>query len=192
MDLNMKNSIVNLSLMAVLGMTAVTAQAASSGTINFNGELTDTTCDVSLDGQGADATYTLPTVSVNELAVAGATSSRTSFTMDLSKCNVGTVNGKSKVAAYFQAGSTIDPSTGRLKNTTETGAQLVDLQLLDGQNNFSAINAGSSEQTTKTTFKDINSADGTAKLVYGVQYYANGKTTPGVVTSSVVYNLQYK
>lgn len=188
----MKKSIVSLSLMTVLGLAAASAQAASTGTITFNGELTDTTCDVSLDGQGADATYTLPTAPVSDLDVAGKTSSRTFFKMDLTKCSVGTANGKSKVAAFFQAGSTVDASTGRLKNTTTTGATLVDLQLLDASNDFAPINVGSAEQVTKNTFVDINTTDGTATLPYAVEYYANGKTTAGVVTSSVVYNLQYK
>lgn len=188
----MKKSIVSLSLIAVLGLSAVSAQAASTGTITFNGELTDTTCDVTLDGQGADATYSLPTAPVSDLAVAGAVSSKTNFNMSLSKCTVGTVNGKSTVAAFFQAGSTVDASTGRLKNTTATGAKLVDLQLLDGSNDYAPINVGSADQVTKTKFVAINSTDGTAILPYGVQYYASGKTTAGVVTSSVVYNLQYK
>ena len=188
----MKKSIVSLSLMTILGLAAASAQAASTGTITFNGELTDTTCDVSLDGQGADATYTLPTAPVSALDAAGKTSSRTNFVMSLSKCSVGTVNGKSKVAAYFQAGSTVDAATGRLKNTSTTGATLVDLQLLDGSNNYAPINVGNADQVTKTTFTDIDTTAGTATLPYGVEYYANGKTTAGVVTSSVVYNLQYK
>lgn len=188
----MKKSVISFSLMAALSLAAASAQAASTGTITFNGELTDTTCDVSLDGQSGDATYTLPAVSVGELAVAGDTSSPLRFTMNLSKCTVGTKGGQSKVAAYFQPGSTVDTATGRLKNTSTSGATLVDLQLLDGSNGYAPINVGNADQITKTSFVDINTTNGTATLPYGVQYYANGKTTPGAVTSSVVYNLQYK
>ncbi|MGF6197865.1 type 1 fimbria pilin, partial [Serratia sp. 2723] len=51
----MKKTIVSLSLLAALGLAA-SAQAASTGTITFNGLLTDSTCDVDIEGQGADAT----------------------------------------------------------------------------------------------------------------------------------------
>ncbi|TBM28334.1 fimbrial protein [Hafnia paralvei] len=188
----MKKSIVSLSLLAVLGMGSLSAQAASTGTITFNGELTDTTCDVDVNGQGADATVTLPTVSINQLTAPGNTTGRTSFNMNLSKCVVGTEGGHSKVSAFFQPGSTVDLSTGRLKNTATTGATLVDLQLLDASGNYAPINVGNTDQVNDMAYVDIDQATGSALLPYAVEYYANGQTTPGVVTSSVVYNLQYK
>ncbi|RNT25558.1 type 1 fimbrial protein, partial [Klebsiella aerogenes] len=46
----MKKTIVSLSLLAALGMGMSAANAASTGTITFNGELTDTTCDVDVNG----------------------------------------------------------------------------------------------------------------------------------------------
>lgn len=65
--MTLKSSLALLALVA----TSFTSQAASTGTITFNGELTDSTCDVSIDGQGADASVTLPTVSINQLAAQG-------------------------------------------------------------------------------------------------------------------------
>lgn len=186
----MKNTAVSLSLFVALGMTAVSAQASSTGTITFNGELTDTTCKVDIDGQGADATVVLPAVSVNELAATGETAGRTSFNMNLSECVVGTEGGHSKVSAFFQAGSTVDLSTGRLLNVSGTATK-VNLRLLDASNNFAAINIGNTDQVTGTAYVDIDT-DGTALLPYAVEYYATAQTTPGTVTSSVVYNLQYK
>lgn len=167
------------------------SNAASTGTITFNGELTDSTCNVVIDGQGSDATVTLPTVSISELDSSGKTTGRTAFNLQLSDCVVGTNTGQSKVSAFFQTGATVDQSTGRLKNTLTDGASSVDLQLLDASNNFAPINVGSTSQVSDMGYVDID-ANGTATLPYAVEYYANGQTTPGLVASSVVYNLQYK
>ena len=187
----MKKSIVSLSLMAALAMTGMSAQAASTGTVTFNGELTDTTCDVDINGQGTDAAIALPVVSVNELTTAGNTTGRTSFVFNLTNCTVAS-GGMSKVAAFFQPGESVDLSSGRLKNTRTGGATNVDLQLLDASGGYKTIKVGDSAQTTDMAFVDINQVDGSAQLPYAVEYYANGKTTAGKVTSSVVYNLQYK
>lgn len=190
----MQKSIINLSIAAVLGLAAISAQAASTGTITFNGELTDTTCEVDIEGQGSDATVTLPTVGINELAAAGDVTGRTAFNMNLSKCSIGTA-GHSTVAAFFQPGSTVDLSTGRLKNMTgnATGASL---QLLDPSNNYAVINVGNTDQVNNTAYVAINTSAGaglgSAQLPYAVQYYAESLTTAGTVSSSVVYNLMYK
>jgi P pilus assembly protein, pilin FimA len=186
----MKKTIVNVSLLAALGMGISAANAASTGTITFNGELTDTTCDVSINGQGVDATVTLPTVSINQLVEPGDTTGRTSFNMNLSDCVIGTEGGHSKVAAFFQPGDTVDLSTGRLKNVGGDATN-VDLQLLDASGSYSVINVGNTDQVNDMTYVDIED-DGTALLPYAVEYYANEQTTAGTVTSSVVYNLQYK
>ncbi len=186
----MKKSVISLSLVTILGLAAVSAQAASTGTITFNGELTDTTCEVDINGQGSDATIVLPTVGVNQLTASGDTTGRTSFNMNVSDCVIGTEGGHSKVSAFFQPGNTVDLSTGRLKNVGGSATN-VDLRLLDASNSFAPINVGNTDQVSGTSYVDIQ-ADGTAFLPYAVEYYANAQTTPGTVTSSVVYNLQYK
>ena len=60
----MKKLAIAASLIAVFGTVGL-AQAASTGTITFNGELTANTCDVIVDGQAANATVVLPTVSTS-------------------------------------------------------------------------------------------------------------------------------
>ncbi|WP_447883474.1 fimbrial protein, partial [Serratia fonticola] len=99
------------SLIAAFGSVGM-AQAASTGTITFNGELTATTCDVVVDGQAADATVTLPTVGTNQLNAATKRAGDTGFVMALNNC-AGTLQ---TAAAYFEAGSSVDLTTGRLKN----------------------------------------------------------------------------
>ena len=104
--------VIMTSLLASAMFTTGAVSAASSGTITFNGELTANTCDVSVDGQGADATVTLPTVSVSQLDKATKTSGQTGFNMTLSNCS-GTLESAS---AFFEAGPSLDLSTGRLIN----------------------------------------------------------------------------
>lgn len=161
------------------------AQAASTGTITFNGELTASTCDVSIDGQGADAMVVLPTVGINQLTSATQVAGSTGFNMALSNC-AGTLK---TVSAFFEAGSSVDVVTGHLKNVSGTAGQ-VSLELLDGSNAFTPIKAGNSNQTTSTTY--VDAATGSASLPYAVQYYADGATTAGTVVSNVVYSIQYK
>lgn len=191
----MKMKLVSAALLASL--MSAGAYAESTGTITFTGELTDTTCEVDINGQGKDANIILPTVGINELVKAGDITGRTSFNMNLTKCTIGAAanltNGKNTVATYFQPGSTVDLSTGRLLNQSPSTAtaQNVELQLLDPSNNYAPINVGNTDQMANTAFTDIK-ADGTAFLPYAVEYYATGQTTPGPVTSSVVYNLMYK
>lgn len=186
----MKIKCVSLAILAALSVGMSAANAASTGNIVFKGELTDTTCEVNVNGQGSDATVRLPTVSISELVDPGSTSGRTLFTMSLTNCTVGSFGGHNKVAAFFQPGTSVDESTGRLKNI-EGNAERVELQLLDGSASYSPINVGNTDQISNMKYVDIET-NGTAVLPYAVEYYATGPTTPGLVTSHVVYNLQYQ
>lgn len=182
----MKKLVLAASLVAVFGMTGM-AQAASTGTISFEGELTATSCDVNVDGQGTDATIKLPTAGINQLTTAGQTAHRTGFNMALTNC-AGTLK---TVSAFFEAGPTVDLVSGLLKNSSGTATN-VSLQLLDASSpTYAAIKAGSGNQASDTTYVAYD-ASGNANLPYAVQYYAEGATTAGTVKSSVVYSLQYK
>lgn len=178
----MKKIILAASVIAAFGAVNA-AQAASTGTITFNGQLTANTCDVSVEGQGADATVVLPTLGTSVLAAPSQTAGDTRFNMALTKC-AGTLKTAS---AYFQDGATVN-AQGRLKNSGT--ATNVDLQLLDGSGSRGVINVGSGTQATTTTYVDVSG--GSATLPYSVRYFATAATTAGTVVSSVVYNLQYK
>lgn len=181
--------IASLTALAVLMGSAFTANAASTGTINFSGNVTDTTCDVAVNGVSGDASVTLPTVPASELASAGKTTGLTNFTLSLNDCVTGS-EGQNTVAAFFQTGATVDNETGRLKQTSAGGAENVSLELLDGTND-STIFVGNQNQNSSSYFADIKDGE-EIKLPYSVRYHAEAPVTSGVVTSSVVYNLQYK
>ncbi|MGX5022266.1 fimbrial protein [Enterobacter sp. UPMP2060] len=181
--------IAPLTIMSMLIGLSFTTNAATSGTINFSGKVTDTTCDVAINGQKGDATVSLPIVPTSELASVGKTTGQTSFTMTLENCVLGN-QGENTVSAFFQAGATVDNISGRLKQTSIAGAENVSLQLLDGTNG-NVIFVGNPNQNEKNYFSNINGNE-VIKLPYSVRYYAEGPVTSGIVTSSVVYNLQYK
>lgn len=183
----MKKSALVASIVFLMGVSLL-AHSASTGTITFNGLITDNTCNVDVNGQGSDAIVTLPTVSANQLVNSGNVTGRTTFDMNVSGCQIG--NTFSRVAAYFQPGATVDLATGRLLNVGGTASQ-VDLQLLDVTGGYNVINVGNTNQITDMAFVDVDGT-GSASLPYAVEYYANAQVTPGTVTSSVVYNLQYE
>ncbi|AHG19340.1 fimbrial protein [Chania multitudinisentens RB-25] len=175
-----------LSAIATVALSSGVAQAASTGTITFNGELTATTCDVIVDGQAADATVVLPTVGTNQLQAATRTAGATGFVMALNNCS-GTLESAS---AFFEAGASVDQVTGRLQNVSGSATN-VSLQLLDASSPTQAvIEAGNQSQVANTTYKSILS--GSASLPYIVRYYAEAPTTPGTVISNVVYSIQYE
>ncbi|CAI1224327.1 fimbrial protein [Serratia fonticola] len=174
-----------LSAIAGVMLSSGLAQAASGGTINFQGQLSNNTCEVVVDGQASNPTVTLPIVSIGQLGSAAQTAGLTGFTLALANCS-----GSLKTAsAFFEAGAAVDVLTGRLKNTGT--AQNVSLQLRDGTSASQAvIKAGNADQINGNSF--VNVEAGSTNLPYFVEYYAEGTTTPGTVVSSVVYSIQYK
>lgn len=176
----------NALSMAVLAAAAASmnVMAASSGTIDFAGEVTDTTCDVIVDAQGPDALITLPTVPTTALAAAADTAGMTGFNMALTNCSADV-----PVKAFFEYGATVDLTTGLLKNTeTTTPAGNVMLQLFDGTTG-DVIMAGNSNQNADGW---VNIESGAADLPYGVQYYATDASTAGLVKSQVTYTITYQ
>jgi len=167
-------------LLGALSFTLPISAHASDGTITFAGTITGSTCTVKLNGGSASGTVTLPTVSTGALTSAGATAGSTQFELDISGC---TFSGATSVTAYFEAGSNVDPTSGRLNNTG--GATNVQLQLYLGTNYSTKIAAGQTGQSTATALT------GTGKLKYGVEYYATAATGAGSVASTVTYSLVY-
>jgi major type 1 subunit fimbrin (pilin) len=181
----MKKLAIATSMIAALTAAGM-ANAASTGVITFNGELTASTCDVQVDGQTNDATVTLPTVGTNQLTAAGQTAGRTNFNMGLTNC-AGTLQTAS---AFFEDGASVDPATGRLRNVSGTATQ-VGYQLRDDSSpTQDVIQVGNGSQVANATYVDVST--GSATLPYAVEYYADGTTTAGTVISNVTYSLQYK
>ena len=175
-------------LAALVAATATSAAMASDGTINFNGELKAETCQVAVNGAAGSAgtTVTLPTISTASLTSSGQVAGQTGFSIQLSKCSA----ALKTAAAFFEAGGSVDPASGNLKNIGG-GATKVQLQLIDASNGKS-IKAGDTAQVASTSRIAIDATAVSADLPYAVQYYAQAATTPGTVISNVTYSINYQ
>ncbi|CAI1218251.1 fimbrial protein [Serratia fonticola] len=196
----MKKVLIASSIFAAV---ATSGFANAGSTIEFLGEITDSTCDVTLEG-GSSSTVTLPTVSKDLMPAANASAGRTSFALNAANCTLG--NGLTKVSAFFNGSNTggtdannVDNVTGYLNNlaadpaTTEypTAAQNVKLRLIDGTNG-SFIKAGYTDQVTSAGYITVDGS-GNARMPYAVEYITvGGAASAGPVRGVVVYDLQYQ
>ncbi|KHA75635.1 fimbrial protein [Janthinobacterium lividum] len=174
-------------ILAVLLAAAATQSVfASDGTINFSGELVDSTCVVTVNGQKAPAPaiVTLPKLSAALLKTAKSVAGQTGFNIQLSSCT-GT---STKAAAFFEAGPGVDPLTSNVKSTGT--AKFVQLQLIDATNG-NEIKAGDFSQDNATT-RVTKNATGDTILPYAVQYVSTGAATAGTVAGTVTYSINYQ
>lgn len=202
----MKKSILTAAVVFAL---SAASSAYAGNTITFLGEITDSTCDVSVEG--GSSTITLPSVSKSLLSATNSTAGRVSFALLAENCTLG--NGKSKVAAYFNGegavgadAGNVDSATGYLNNLAEDPnpgndpdvttdyqdiATNVQLRLIDGTNN-SVIKAGFADQVDDAGYVTVDSSNN-ARLPYSVEYISvAGSATPGPVKGMVVYDLMYQ
>ncbi|MTD28727.1 fimbrial protein [Erwinia sorbitola] len=174
----MKKLLLATSLAAVIAIPA-SAIAAADGTITFTGEITNTTCAISVNGSAsANTAVTFDPVSATSLTTNGAVGAEKPITMSLTDCQNPTEN----VRAVFDSAHT-DPTTGNLANTGTAGN--VQVQLLDSTR--SAINLNNPQSSGPS----FNIVDGKASLHYYARYFATDQVTGGDVNTLVNYSLSY-
>lgn len=183
----LKKSVMCISLMTVLSCVS-NSIFASDGTITINGQITDTTCSISVNGGSNDATVTLPTISSSTLSEAGETAGATPFRISLSNCS-GTALGTA--STYFEPGAYVDSSTGRLNIDTAAAdaAKNVQVELLNSDRN--SIVAGAAVANGQNDIP-IDISSGSGVLNYYARYYATAKTSPGAVTTQIDYTMTYQ
>ena len=186
---SMKKVLVMASVAGMAFMSLQTAHAAS-GTVNFTGAVSASTCTVSAASGGASPSVTLPPVSKDDLKSVGAVAGRTPFGFQLTGCLKDEAGGAAapvkKVGAHFEGGGNVN-TQGRLK-TTLAG---VELQILN-HGDTSPVKLGTDVAAQNVQYFDINTTTGTANLQYWVEYYAAAANpSSGSLSSSVVYSLIY-
>lgn len=166
-----------------LFMASSAALAAESGTITFNGKVTDETCEVTT-GSNGDFTVDLASAKTSALTQAGDTAVPLNFRIAVNNCS-STVQ-KVRTQFLYDA-SLVELSSGVLKNQLSgaTAATQVALQLFNPDDS-SVIKPGDAGAS-----KSFPVTNGVAEMIYGVQYYATGQATPGLVKSQVKYQLSY-
>jgi major type 1 subunit fimbrin (pilin) len=162
------------------------AFAQSANTINFQGEVTDQTCQVTINGNAANPTVLLPTVPSTSLANAGDTAGQTTFQIAVSDCAPMAADQSLKTVFV---GNQVT-AAGNLGNTGT--ATNVALQLLDPATPASPFDLASAGGYAATGLKLLQ-GDTSASYDYAVRYISEaGGATPGSVLGSVQYAVSYQ
>jgi major type 1 subunit fimbrin (pilin) len=172
-----------LTLVMTSLLFSVSAVAASDNTINFQGEVSDETCSVAVNGNSASPVVLMPTVSKSELATSGDTAGQTAFTVGLTGCS-GSSSTSTKVSTVF-VGNNVT-ANGNLANTGT--AQNVEVQLIDSKDAVINLTGGYTGDGDLTLAADATESSAT----YNAQYYATGVSSPGTVAASLQYAVTYQ
>jgi major type 1 subunit fimbrin (pilin) len=179
----MKKTLLTAALLTAFGVAVVAPQAAnaaSSSTINFTGKVYADTCVITVNGGAAVA---LPTVATSAFATTSGSalaSSATNFTIALASCDTNLVSAATK----FTSGSTVDSSTGNLKNSLTSNNTNVEVELLNGAN---VINT-----STQANAPTITLSSGAGSIQLTAEYITTSTTTTaGLYSSSVGFTLTY-
>ncbi|WP_354692726.1 fimbrial protein [Phytobacter sp. RSE-02] len=197
----MKKLLLVTSATAAITLVNI-ASAATNGTVNFSGKLTDQTCQVALnDGSSASGTVTLPTVPKEKLPSKWDQAGSTPFTLKLTGCKASTTSFG--VLAYFPSTSyiqSIGSSLGFLKNL-ETGTTAADGVMLviykkDGTSE-TQIHLGKPITDSEYKYTIVAANATSATLEYSVRYInyntsGSSLVKPGKVKGIAVYELAYQ
>ena len=159
------------------------ALADSTNTITFKGEVSEQTCEVTINGVTARPVVLLPTVSKTELASASSSAGLTTFTLGVTGCAV--TSGALDVKTLF-VGNNVS-ATGNLQNTGS--ATNVELQLLTDATGTTPV-----DLRTSTAIAGVTVAAGqtSGEHDFAVQYFSpTGSATAGTVLGSVQYAITY-
>ncbi|EDI0454029.1 type 1 fimbrial protein [Salmonella enterica subsp. enterica serovar Weston] len=102
-------------------LVSSSAMAVSDNTITFQGEVSDETCSVVINGNQAKPVVLLPTVSTKDLSEQGKTAGPITFDIGLSGCT-GSKDKTTKISTVF-VGNQVT-SNGNLGNTGDGDLQL--------------------------------------------------------------------
>ncbi|KHE03234.1 major type 1 subunit fimbrin (pilin) [Pantoea sp. PNA 14-12] len=171
-----------LPLLISTALVSGQALANSANTINFQGEVSDETCSVSVNGNESAPLVLMPTVAVNELDTSGKVAGKTDFSVSISGCT-GSTNS-TRVSTVF-VGNNVS-AAGNLKNSGN--AENVEIQLLDP--------AGKEINLTSTYTGDgdltLSSGETEKSATYSAQYLATDVATAGTISASLQYAVTYQ
>jgi len=178
-----------LLLASVLASGPLLAQSA--GTIAFNGEITDQTCDVTVGGSN-QAKLTLPKVSLNDFSGVNSVAGLTPFVMVFDRCRHKD-DGTLSVSVQFTVPG--DKTTGGNLDNTEkrTGiiASGIGVQLTKDENGKEQIRLGNDSLDNKFTL-NLDFKGGSASHTFGAQYIKlDNSASAGKVSATVNYKVTY-
>lgn len=181
----MKTSIVkNIPALAIpFAMLAAPSAASAMSTVTFQGEVTDQTCNVVVNGNTSGVVM-LPTVSSASLKDAGATAGLTPFTVQVDGCKA-PKDAAQKISTKFLGHNVT--TKGNLGNTGT--ATNVAIQLTDKASGGKAVVLNG---LTAVAGLELPTGQTSASYQFGVQYVSeNGGAGAGSVQAVAEYTLSY-
>lgn len=178
-EVEMKKILLITSLTATIALPVFSA-SAYDGTITFNGTITNTTCNVSVNGGNKSTTVRFDPISISALSKQGEVAGEKPVNMNLTNCQ----NASQNVRSLFESAAT-DNTTGNLKNINGSAGN-VQVQLLDSSHQPINLADGTQSNSPAFTIKDDM-----ATLNYFARYYATDAVTAGEVDTLVNYSLSY-
>lgn len=176
----------------LLAAIALPLPVFAAPTVTFQGEVTDQTCSVNINGQ-TNSIVLLPTVSMADFGASladGQSAGTTPFTVSVSNCQAPT-GGAQTISTVF-LGYDVDANSGVLGNrdTSADAAKGFGIQLMD------APSAGSAIRLSGATFVPgltLNNGDTEASYDFGARYFVIDAATaaPGKITAVAEYTLSY-
>jgi major type 1 subunit fimbrin (pilin) len=166
----------------LLGLASFATHAAD-GTVAVGGSVVDTTCSISVNGSGPNATVALPPVSTGSLKVNPSSAGTTPFTIALSNCS----GVATKAIAQFEGNEAYITGAGALVNYGT--AFRVYVRLLNAQRQPIDLNTGGNNQIG---INAVTISGGAANLQYFAEYYAPGGAGAGTVQAYAQYTMQYQ
>lgn len=178
----MKKHLFVIAAAAVLPALAM----AAPNTINFQGEVTDQTCEVTVNGNAANPTVLLPTVPAASLTAVNSTAGQTTFTVAISECQAPVAT--QAVNTVFLGNQVT--TAGNLGNTGT--ATNVELQLLDPANPSTPFDLSPAGGYAATGLV-LQATETAASHDFAVRYITEeGGATAGSVLGSVQYSISYQ
>jgi major type 1 subunit fimbrin (pilin) len=194
MNIRIKQTMIVAGLLTAMALPM--AGQASDGTITFSGAVVASTCSVKINGATSDETVTLPTVDVASLS--NATTEKQTGGGTFFKMTVGACTGSGNVSIYFEAGPTVDQTTGGLINTATSGSN-VEVNLYNASGSAvvgTQILPGSfapSANQPATLLQSAATGAGVTQWFYAGYSTAGAgaAATAGAVSTTVTYSLIY-
>lgn len=161
-------------------------------TITFQGEVTDQTCSISVNGQ-TNSVILMPTVSTSEFGETltnAQSAGQTAFTVSVSDCTASASSAQSISTNFL--GHSVDANSGVLTNSDSSAnaAEGFGVQLMDAGTNGKEVKLAG-----VTSVPGLTLAAGQTKTShdYGARYYVLSAkdVKPGKITAVVEYTLSY-
>ncbi|USD62143.1 type 1 fimbrial protein [Vibrio sp. SCSIO 43140] len=160
--------------------------AAAPNVLFFQGEVTDETCTVSINGDEANPIILLPRVPKSELAASGDVAGAIDFDVSISGCTGDAVNPTGINTVFVGNQVTTNGNLGNIGSATNVELQIVDTtgtKINFNNNNGFFVGTNDLGLAVSETQKTAT---------YKVQYYATGAATPGTVDGSLQYAISYQ